>query len=493
MKANLILISTLCTLLLNSSILFQFCYGQQVQGIIYPSTEDEELSSMVPTSNSTFILFGQSRMNNNESEDLRIWNILEDGELNWFQSYGDVHQDHSGEMIACRNGDFVSIGSSHDGVFGRQDLSVTRFDKNMIKLWTKFYGTDHRDEGISMDEFSNGDILLAGVSKNSISNSNQGLFTLYRISSNGQLLWEKKWGESSSRDILYDLVIDNNDDIYAVGAYRARNGYSSFEFNVGNSKPYLCKLNGQGQILWDTAYSYPGNNELKKINIDPTNNLIVGGDYQAFSNNFNCYLAQISSTGQILWETNFGNISFDKIGGLEIVGSNIYVSSTTCDDTLNYSTEGQLCKFDNSGNILWSKTYGGSGSEYFNGLAYYNDRFYAYGKSNSYGGGNFEAYLLITDSLGNILNEGKNSKMLEASVYPNPASDFVNIIIPDGTNCDSIHFSFYHGSGKLIFQESIQFLNRYAIDLSPYPSGLYIYSIRGNCIESKRAKLIIVR
>jgi hypothetical protein len=493
LKVNPILISTLCTLLFAGSFFIQNCFGQHVEGVVYLSYEDEELKSLVPYSNGSFILFGQSRMNDYESEDFRIWNITEDGQLIWYGSYGNIHQDHAGKMIACKNGDFVFIGSSQDGVFGRQDISVTRFNANMIRLWTKFYGTDHRDEGISIAEFSNGDLLLAGVSKNSLSSPNQGLFTLYRISSNGQLLWEKKWGHSSSRDILYDLVIDQNDNIYTVGAYRARNGYSSFEFNIGNSLPYLCKLSGQGQILWDTTYSYPGNNELKTVRLDAANNLIVGGDYQAFSNNFDCYLAHINSTGQILWETNFGGASFDKIGGVEIVENTIYVSSTTCEDTLNYSTQGRMSKFDLAGNQLWSKTYGGNKSDYLSGLHYFNQKFYAIGKSNSFGSGNFEAYLLITDSTGNVLNEGKASQASEASIYPNPANDFVNIIIPEGINCDSIEFNFYHSNGKLIFQENIQYLNRYAIELSSFPPGLYLYSIKGSCIEPKQAKLIIAR
>ena len=492
MKASPILISTLCTLLLGISLLIPGVLCAQVDGLFYPSDEDEAFHSVLSWENNQLLIYGQSRENDFESEDYRLWSLQENGDFIWYSSFGGIHHDICGEMISCENGDFLALGTSWDGVFGRNDFSLTRFNSHMVEIWTKYYGGDHREDATSIAEFSNGDILLAGVTKNSISAANKGLYYMLRLSANGSIIWEKKWG-SNSRDIIFDIAIDHNDNIYAAGAYRAMNGYSSFEFTEGNSQAYLCKMEGNGSILWDSIYHHPGNNVFKKLLIDDDNRIIVAGNFQAFSNNYDSYISEIDLNGNILWETTIGNHSYDYVGGLTKYLGNIYLASSSCVDTMTYNSDACLNKLDEFGTLIWSKYYGGEESEYLSDLAVINGNIYAVGKTKSYGNHSFNGYLLNTDLDGNLLSQGEKTHSSIFSIYPNPTNSYVNIALEEKLSCDSIRLSLFDMSGKLLKNFSYNYSNRLVVDLGSLSSGTYLITVNGSCLEPKYGKLIIAR
>ncbi|NBU90695.1 MAG: hypothetical protein EBS12_04520, partial [Flavobacteriia bacterium] len=70
------------------------------------------------------------------------------------------------------------------------------------------------------------------------------------------------------------------------------------------------------------------------------------------------------------------------------------------------SSQAFLLKIDTAGNYLWSQSYGGAESEAGKRVLYNADLgFYIAGFSNSFGSGDFDAYLVKTDLNGNKLWE----------------------------------------------------------------------------------------
>jgi hypothetical protein len=69
----------------------------------------------------------------------------------------------------------------------------------------------------------------------------------------------------------------------------------------------------------------------------------------------------------------------------------------------------------------------------------------------------------------------QNSTPVEASVFPNPANDQVEIKLPLNTNYS---VALYDQSGKLIFMREYQYINMsIPISLSSYQPGLYQFVI----------------
>ncbi|MGW8315918.1 MAG: T9SS type A sorting domain-containing protein, partial [Bacteroidales bacterium] len=74
---------------------------------------------------------------------------------------------------------------------------------------------------------------------------------------------------------------------------------------------------------------------------------------------------------------------------------------------------------------------------------------------------------------------------LAFSIYPNPTDQLVTIEI--GTN-DFCHLEIRSLSGRILFSERMKG-NTFQIDLSPYPKGIYMISVRSN--ETVKTEKII--
>jgi hypothetical protein len=58
------------------------------------------------------------------------------------------------------------------------------------------------------------------------------------------------------------------------------------------------------------------------------------------------------------------------------------------------------------------------------------------------------------------------------SVFPNPTSDFVTVLLPSGSSVKTIYV--YDLRGRLLIEESVQNSNKADIDLTDFESGLYL-------------------
>ena len=195
-----------------------------------------------------------------------------------------------------------------------------------------------------------------------------------------------------------------------------------------------------------------------------------------------------------------------------------------------------LVKTDANGNTLWSKTYGGTGMEYFSSLQKTSDGGYVIaGYTNSFGEGNNDMYIIKTDSQGNsgcyqsntttvvdtiltftynqpinvtlygysgnftclidsgcvenilCLNVGiaENTYYSEDNIccFPNPAKDKIYIKLQK-----PLQINIYNVLGEIfyaVYNIKQQTVNE--IDISRYPKGIYfVKSYDGNKIHTEK-------
>ncbi|MBK7377894.1 MAG: PQQ-like beta-propeller repeat protein [Ignavibacteriales bacterium] len=107
-----------------------------------------------------------------------------------------------------------------------------------------------------------------------------------------------------------------------------------------------------------------------------------------------------------LWTRQYGGDSIDVAYDVEELwdGGFVVVGYTKSAITLLTGYDVWLIRTDSNGNVLWSRTYGGNGDEYGYSIKKTEDYgFIIAGTTNSFGAGQFDFYVIRTDSLGDTL------------------------------------------------------------------------------------------
>ena len=131
--------------------------------------------------------------------DLLILKLSSGGSIIFNKIFGTKNYDRMNNLILLSDGGVLAVGSSitsrdkHDSLFetglGLNDIYLTRFSKDGVKLWSKKYGTKYDDRGIDAVEASDGSIIV--VSTTSYDNNKD--ITLMRVTQNGDKIWLKHY------------------------------------------------------------------------------------------------------------------------------------------------------------------------------------------------------------------------------------------------------------------------------------------------------------
>jgi hypothetical protein len=173
--------------------------------------------------------------------------------------------------------------------------------------------------------------------------------------------------------------------------------------SVGENSSYLLSIN----MEWEKTYGGDGNDAGDSIceTLDG-GFFIVGETTSKGSGDRDIWIIKTDADGNIEWDKTFGGEYYDRgkhgiqtlDGGFIVVG---YTSSFG-----SGSSDGWLIKTDANGNMEWEKTYGREGIEEGVCVQQTTDGGYIFvGQTNSYGAGQMDAWIIKTDSDGNVVWE----------------------------------------------------------------------------------------
>ncbi|GHC42604.1 T9SS type A sorting domain-containing protein [Ulvibacter litoralis] len=196
-------------------------------------------------------------------------------------------------------------------------------------------------------------------------------------------------------------------------------------------------------ILWQKTFGGSQMENFHDLKQTPDGGYILGGssisdisgDKTENSNgHFDLWIIKIDSNGDIEWQNSIGGNGTDSLYSIELTPDGGYIiSANSSSDISGDKTEDRkgpidywIVKLDSLGNVLWDKTIGGSGIEWFPQIRVTTDGYYVCGTSdsdisgdktnNSWGSDDY--WLLKLDFSGNILWQntigGDNSDSIEA-------------------------------------------------------------------------------
>ena len=360
----------------------------------FGGSNDEVINSVIETTDGGLVYFGTTRSINGditdkdqEENDFWLFKTDSDGNLLWSKTYGGSNDDQGQKVVATQDGGLAIVGfsMSSDGDAtqnaGIQDKWILKLDASGNVLWEKSFGFSGSDQAFSVIATSdNGlmmvgflDITASGGEGNDFANATQhgvGEFWAHKLDSNGNLVWRRYFG-GTNNDRAYD-VIETPDNGYIIAG-----AAESADFDITNPKGsydfWIIKVDNSGNLIWQKSY---GGSEIDiAYAITRTNdgNYVVVGDVRStdgdISNslgNADLWIIEINGNGDLIWEKTYGGTGFDTArgvypaqdGGFFVAGS---TRSTDVDITNSYGqNDFWVLKLNTSGALQWQSTFGGS-------------------------------------------------------------------------------------------------------------------------------------
>lgn len=302
-----------------------------------------------------------------------VWKTSAEGNLIWRYIYsgGNIHPGGAAftTVTRAKDGGSLAAGYQHTQCCTSipRDMLAIRLNNAGQAVWVKQFAGNNEDLLMAAAICTNGGFVLAGHS-----NSTNGNFTankgsqdawVIRIDEAGNLKWMKNYGGTLA-DIANSVVQTADKGFLVAGYTSSVDGDFAGTTGFGNSDGFILKIDSSGNILWRKKYG--GNQE----------------------DGFNRMVAAPGGSFLLTGYTNSSNVSTNGNKG----GTDLWA-----------------VRIDASGNLAWSKTFGGSSEEVGLGLTFTPDNgslISGYTLSNNgdvrFNNGNADAWMLKVDANGNL-------------------------------------------------------------------------------------------
>jgi len=318
------------------------------------------------------------------------------GSVLWNRTYVGPEFEFGYFIQVLGDGGYIIVGSTFS-FNASMDVLLVRTDSEGNMLWKRTYGGPEEDVGYSLQVLGDGSFIVAGHTS---FDSDMDIY-LVKTDSGGNMLWNRTFG---GPQLETAASIQKTSD----GGYVIVGTTSSIE--VISEDVYLLRIDSEGNMLWNRTYGrlknvegYPLFEFGSSVHETGDGGYIIAGSQKPLGKEGDVFMIKADSGGNMLWNKTYGGTNTEQCSSsIETSdGGQIIVGSTR----IPFGEEDiYLVKTDSDGNMLWNRTYGGPGIEAGNSVMETGDGGYIIaGYKTHVGEENSDAYLVKTDSKGNML------------------------------------------------------------------------------------------
>lgn len=378
----------------------------------YGGSNLDAATSVITTPDGGFAVLGYTQSVDGDittktatDSDFWVLKLNADGELMWSKTYGGSSDDRGSEIINTNGGGFAVVGfsRSNDGDAtqneGFQDYWVVKLDSVGTLQWEKSYGFAGSDQANAIIQTTDGGYFLSGFlditasegqgndgfasAPGTLPKHGVGEFWGLRLDPNGELIWRRYFGGT------------NNDRSYGVlqtsdGGFLMTGSSESNDFDIseprGSYDFWAVRINSSGDLVWEKSF---GGSQIDiaygLTALSANTYLMVGdsrsndGDVSSPLGNADLWAVAFNDSGNMLWERSYGGSLFDSGRAANTLnnGNIIIAGNSRSQDGQLLTNQGQndawMLLTSNSGAMQWQKSLGGSGIDLLNAISPINE------------------------------------------------------------------------------------------------------------------------
>jgi hypothetical protein len=288
------------------------------------------------------------------------------------------------------DGGYIACGSTNSFGVGGVDILLIKLNSSFQNQWLKTFGSINFDDSYSVAVTSDSGYVITGYTSGLGSGGTDAF--LIRTDKNGNVLWNKFFGGTNND--YGNSVLQTSDDGFIIAG-------STSSYGAGLSDGYIIKTDSIGNVMWTKTYGGVNNDEFKYIEQISDTTYILCGSTNTPSD---VYVVKINSLGNSIWTRTIGGSGIDSGNTIHQTPEHNFIISGY---TYSYGfglNDSYLIKLDSIGNLIWTKTFGGSGNDLaMDAITINNNSYIFLAQTGSYGSGGKDAWLIKTDTSGNLL------------------------------------------------------------------------------------------
>ncbi len=404
------------------------------------------------------------------------------GDTLWTRSYGTQYFQSVAYSVQLTNdGGFIIAGYaqlySGDGY-----LYLVKTDDAGDTAWTKKInaGFDYTC-GYAVQQTLDGGYIVCGREVNYSMESN---ILLVKTDANGNEQWTKTYG-GADVEIGYNVTRTLDKGYIIVGG--------SLSYGITDWDFYVVKTDSSGNLIWENHYGDSG--EDIAFSVKPTTDggyAILGSSTKIVQNKYliNLFLVKINSNGDTLWTKKYlSNVNCEYYS-LDLGCDGGFILAGAKFDSVTFNSDAYLIKTDETGNVIWSKTFGGIWRDGTYSVEHLNDGYITtgYSEATESGTAGQDVYVIKISCNGEFTNVDELiPQSVLYSIAPNPFSQSTLIKFNNQLEFD---FSLYDILGKQVINQQRN-SNQLTINRGILPAGVYFYNISSGVKTFAMGKLII--
>ena len=358
--------------------------------------EHDYFADHIQTDDGGFLLAGNTRSFSKGEED--IWLVKTDrfGVLDWRRTFGGKEKDLAYKIIEAHGGDYLILGSTYSSGAGNGDVWLLRINNKGRKVWEETIGNQFRNIAVDIVKGLDESYVLAGHTEvvDSLGNVNMDLW-MVKTNFRGKPIWEQTFG--GEKQDAAAAVVANSDGSYTFAGY-----HHSFS-EAGDSDGIAICLNSDGEELWKRSYGGPDTDIITSIIATEEGGYLCTGSSKSFSNGKeDVWLVKTTADGRESWKKLIGGKDSEMGKGLVNLPNGDYAIVGYTESYGAGDRDAWLLVTDANGKLRWKQEYGNHLSQDANSVVKTEDGYVLSGFTTPEQG-NTDAWILKTDEEGKTM------------------------------------------------------------------------------------------